>query len=101
MLLRMPSPVRLNSTTIYLRQRVPAKVLPQARNVILRIPIGDEVASVRVGAGGTVKVSLRTADAHVGKARQAKALAYSEQPCCWHHRHAWKPRTNAVKRVRA
>jgi integrase len=76
MLLRMPSPVRLNSDLHYLRKRVPNDVLAVAVGAVLRVPVGEVVVPVRVGRGGTVKVSLRTTDPEIAKERQATALAY-------------------------
>jgi integrase len=79
MLLRMPSPVRLNSAVHYLRKRVPSEVLAAAVNTTLRIPVGEVVVPVRIGRGGTVKVSLRTTDPKVAKERQAVALSYLDK----------------------
>ena len=77
MLLRMSSPIlRDGSSFKTLRQRVPADLRVKALGLVLRVPIGDETATIRVGRAGEVKVSLRTRDPREAKVRQAKALAY-------------------------
>ena len=77
MVLRMTSPMRRNGSSIhYLRKRLPADLIAKMRGTELRIPVGDEVAVVRVGTTGTIKVSLRTHDPGEAKQRQAKALAH-------------------------
>lgn len=77
MLLRMASPIRRDGSSVhYLRKRVPADLTDKAVGVVLRVPVGDETAEVRVGRNGTIKVSLRTHDPREAKARQAKVLAY-------------------------
>lgn len=79
MLLRMPTPVRLNSEVHYLRKRVPSEVLAAAVGATLRIPVGEVVVPLRVGPGGIVKVSLRTTDPKIAKARQTVALSYLDK----------------------
>jgi len=77
MLLRMASPIRRDGSSVhYLRKRVPSDLANRAVGLVLRIPVGDETATVRVGPDCKVKVSLRTRDPREAKARQAKALAY-------------------------
>lgn len=77
MLLRMASPIRRDGSSVhYLRKRVPAELAHKAVGLVLRVPVGDETATVKVGGTGTIKVSLRTHDPREAKARQAKALAY-------------------------
>src|SRR5262245_6197559 len=80
MLLRMASPMkRPDSTVFYLRQRIPADVLAQARGQTLRVPIGDGVAVVRLGrSADTVKASLHTRDPREAKERKVQALSYLE-----------------------
>ncbi|HVV40380.1 MAG TPA: DUF6538 domain-containing protein [Nitrobacter sp.] len=73
----MPSPTRRDGSSVhYLRKRVPADLTDRAVGLVLRIPVGDEIATVRVGDAGTIKVSLRTHHPREAKARQAKVLAY-------------------------
>lgn len=77
MLLRMASPIRRDGSSVhYLRKRVPADLTDRAVGLALRVPVGDETATVKVGGTGMIKVSLRTHDPREAKARQAKALAY-------------------------
>lgn len=80
MLLRMPSPIiRDGSTFKTFRQRVPADLLGKALGMVLRVPVGDVTATVRIGRTGQVKLSLRTRDPREAKARQAKVLAYLDE----------------------
>ncbi|WP_257167543.1 site-specific integrase [Bradyrhizobium sp. SRS-191] len=80
MLLRMPSPTRRDGSKFhYIRTRVPADLIAKAIGITLRVPIGDEAVTVRVGRTATVKISLRTMDTREAKARQAKALAYLDE----------------------
>jgi len=77
MLLRMTSPIRRDGSSVtYLRQRIPADLVAKAKGMALRVPVGDETATLRVGSAGTIKVSLRTRDPRQAKERQAKVLAY-------------------------
>ncbi|MEY9525108.1 integrase [Bradyrhizobium japonicum] len=77
MLLRMASPIRRDGSSVhYLRKRVPADLTDRAVGLLLRVPVGDQTATVKVGGNGMVKVSLRTHDPREAKARQAKVLAY-------------------------
>jgi hypothetical protein len=77
MLLRMSPPARRDgSSAHYLRKRIPADVIAKAQGMVLRVLVGEEYVTVRVGNTGAVRVSLRTADRRQAKERQAKALAY-------------------------
>ena len=74
MAFRMARPWRDPKTgVLHLRQRTPRDLFERVRGQMVSLPIGDDLATVKIGV--VVQVSLRTRDAVEAKARHASADA--------------------------
>lgn len=80
----MPNPsTRDDSSLIQFRVKVPADVRQKAKGRLIFVPLpaigGDEAVTVTARIGEHVKLSLRTRDPYVAKARHGAALAHVNQ----------------------
>jgi hypothetical protein len=84
MLFRLVRPVKRSGSSIpYFVQRIPADVRASAVGRVLRIPLGDSTARIRISRqADSIRFSLRTRDPHKAKLRHAAAAAYLET--VWH-----------------
>jgi len=80
MVLKMARPTRRRgSAVLQFKQRVPKELRPKAIGHVVSVPVGETVASCRIGPSTEIiQFSLRTHDPETAKARHAVALAAVE-----------------------